>query len=553
MNGLDRANRYAVEVIKNPHLYPQTILQACQRYENDKKREDIYLDNSAANYVVAVVESMPHTKGEWYGKPMLLEDWQCFFYVNVFGWKVAKTGYRRFRYADLYIPRKNGKTAMAIPAMLLMFAVDQEPGAEVFLGATSQENAKNLLFKPAKVICNKYDEFRDHFNIEINASTIVRSDNDSVLTTVIRNPDDGASPHAALVDEYHEHKDDNQYSTFDTGMGARRQPLLMVISTAGFDLSSPCLTQMEECKKILDGTYKADNKFCMMFVPDKEDKWDSEATLRKVNPNMGVSVTEDYLLSKLARAKQNATKQNEFKTKYCNYWVGSKAPWLNLQKWQGQARKLNLAEFVGEQCHITCDLASTTDIASIHLTFKQGEEFFSFPFFYAPESAVEKVKDYRRFADAGELTLTEGNMTDYSVLEDQIIQFCNEFDVLSISFDPHQATYLQTRLRENIHLEDKVFTYPMNRPNMSDPMNELEGRVENRQYWHDGNSCMNWMIGNTCNSKDNGERSYPVKENRNDERCHIDGSITAIMGVGRWLAEDEDDDSIYNEHGLRRL
>lgn len=551
MNGVKRANRYVKGVLKKPHLYPLAILQACQRYEKDKLREDVYLDDSAANYVVTVIESMPHTKGALQGQPLLLEDWQCFFYVNVFGWKWTETKLRRFRYADLYVPRKNGKTAMAVPSSLLMLAVDGEKGSEVYLGAVGQDHAKRLLLKPAKYICENYSEFTEMFNISVNASNIVTTDNDSVLTTVIKDPNDGDSPHFALVDEYHEHKNANQYETFETGMGGRLQPLLMVISTAGTDLNSPCKSQMDECKKILNGSYIADDKFCMLYVPDDGDEWDSVATLRKVNPNMGISVGEKYLLSQLEKAKQSAEKQNAFKTKHVNMWCGSSVAWMNMDAWSKQGHGYDISEFLGEECHITCDLASTTDVCSIHATFKRGDDYYSFVFFYVPEAALEKVKQYQQFVNSGDLIVTDGDMTDYEYLEKNILELATKFNVLSVSFDPHQATYLQTRLRKG-SLDEKVFDLAMNRANLSDPMTEMEGRVANKQYWHDGNTCMNWMIGNTCEHINAGEQSYPVKENRNDKRCHIDGSITAIMGVARWL-DEETEESPYSERGFRAL
>lgn len=552
MNGVKRAKRYVKSVLKTPKLYPKTIHQACTRYNSDKQRNDIYLDAKAADFVIGVVESMPHTKGELQGQPMLLEDWQCFFYVNVFGWKWKDSGFRRFRYVFLFVPRKNGKTAMAIPTALLMFAVDQEKGAEVFLGAVGEQHAKRLLFKPAKYICQKYTEFADKYNIVVNATTIVRTDNDSVLTTVIKSPNDGDSPHCAVIDEMHEHKNNDQYETFDTGMGARRQPLLLVITTAGTDLGSPCKAEYDDCLKTLNGSYVADDKFAMVYAPDKGDNWQDVATLRKVNPNMGISISESYLLSQLDKAKQSAVKQNAFKTKHVNYWVGSKAAWMNMLLWQRQAKPLDINDFRGEQCHITGDLASTLDVCALHVTFKRGEEYFSFPYFYIPEEAISKVDAYRRFVDEGELTVTDGDMTDYAYIENEILRIAKEFDVLSISFDPYQATYLQTRLAKDTTVGDKIVTFAMNRQNLSDPMNELEGRIANRQYWHDGNSCMTWMVGNTCNLINAGEQSYPVKENRNDKRCHIDGSITAIMGVGRWLAEDTEAKP-YSDRGFRTL
>lgn len=553
MNGVGRADRYVRHVLKKPHLYPVTIRQACERYNADKLRDDVYLDESAANYVITVVETMPHTKGsQWQGKPMFLEDWQCFFYVNVFGWKLSDTKLRRFRYADLFVPRKNGKTAMAIPAALLMLAVDREKGAEVFLGTTSQEDARELLLKPAKYICDFHQEFAEKFNIKVNASSIITTDNDSSLATVIREPKDGRSPHFALCDELHEHKDDKQYNTFRTGMGARLQPILMVISTAGTDLLSPCKSQMDKGKKILNGSFSADNHFAMMFIPDDGDEWDDVKTLRKVNPNMGVSVSEKFLLEELENAKQSPKDQNTFKTKHVNIWCGASSAWMDMDKWNKQKTDLKIDDFAGEDCHLTCDLASTIDVAAIHATFRRGDDYYSFPFFYVPNGALKVVDEYSQFQNAGHLTVTDGDMTDYAYLEREINDLATRFNVLSVSFDPHQATYLQTRLRDG-SLNDKVFDLAMNRNNLSEPMNELEGRVAAKQYWHDDNSCMNWMIGNTCNAKDAGERSYPVKENRNDNRCHIDGSITAIMGVARWLDEEEDKTSVYEERGVRRL
>lgn len=552
MNGVRRANRYVKGVLKNPHLYPKTISQACERYNSDKLRDDVYLDESAANFVVTVVESMPHTKGELQGKGLLLEDWQCFFYVNVFGWKWTETQTRRFRYAFLFVPRKNGKTAMAIPASLLMFAVDQEKGAEVYLGAVGEQHAKRLLFKPARYICDKWEEFRDRYNIQVNASSIVRTDNDSVLTTVIKSPNDGDSPHCAVIDEYHEHKDSTQYETFDTGMGARIQPLLLVITTAGTDLSSPCKTEFDDCIKVLNGSLEQDDKFALVYCPDDDDEWDDVRTLRKVNPNMGVSVKENYLLSQLEKAKQSADKQNAYKTKHVNIWVGSKSAWMNMDKWQKQKKEMKISDFAGEDCHLTCDLASTIDVSVIHATFRRGDEYFSFPFFYVPEEALNRIDIYHRFVNAGFMVTTDGEMTNYKVLEDKILELSSNHNVLSIAFDPHQATYLQTRLMDG-SLKEKVFTLGMSRANLSEPMNEMEGRVAAKQYWHDGNECMTWMIGNTCNAKDNGDRGYPVKENKNDERCHIDGSMTAIMGVARWLDGDESDISAYEERGFRTL
>lgn len=545
MNGVQRCERYVREVLKKGACYPETIKLAARRHLSDKKRTEFYFDKDAANTAVEILELMPHTKGELQGQLLVLEGWQCFAVCSLFGWKWSDTGLRRFKYGDIFVPRKNGKTALAVGIALLMLGPDNEPGAEVFLGATGERHAKRLLYRPAKYIVDHWEEYSYQYNIEAGASSIVRTDNDSLLTTVIRDPGDGDSPHCAVVDEYHEHKESDQYDTFDTGMGARRQPLLLITTTAGFNLGSPCKTEHEECRKILNGSLVADDKFVLLYEPDEDDEWDDIETLKKVNPNFGVSVTEHYLKSKLEAARQSAEKQTKFKTKHLNIWVGAQTQWMNMLLWQRQAKKsLSLDDFEGAECHITCDLASKIDVAALHITFKRKGHFFSFPFFYVPESAVERIKEYQQFVSAGDMIVTPGNKTDYEFIEKQIIEFSARFDVLSIAFDPAQATYLVTRLEENRSLSDKCIDFPQNRKNISEPMQELEAAVMDREYWHDGNTCMTWMIGNTCNKKDAGERHYPVKENRNDDKCHIDGSVSAIMGVARWMEEAPDTESV---------
>lgn len=531
MNGVERCNKYVADVLSGEIAAPKTIVLACQRYRRDFENKDIYFDDKAANTAVSNIERLPHAKGRLQGTKIRLENWQCFFICNLFGWKWVKNGFRRFRRAYKRVPRKNGKSLLAICIALNMFGPDMEPGAEVYLGATGQDQARDLLFSPAKYIVNKSKSFRDRFGIEINASSLIIPANFSQLKAVIKKPDDGYNPHCAVVDEYHEHETDEQYATFDTGMGSREQPLLLVTTTAGSNLAGPCKEMDDECIKILEGVFNDESLFVLIYTLDEGDDWSNPDVLRKVNPNIGVSVSEDYLIDQQNIAKRSSTAQNAFRTKHLNEWVGTRSAWMNMLAWQRQKKAISLEEFEGADCFVAVDLSSKKDITSICILFKRDGHYYCFNKFYAPESAILDNDKYRQFITSGELVETPGSTTDYAFVEEELKSLAKRFRVEYFIFDQWQANYLITRMQES---RLPVMELPMTTKNLSDSMKEVEARVLERELWHDGNTCMTWQIGNVTAKTDARNNIYPRKENENDHRCHIDGPVTLIMAMNRW-------------------
>jgi len=537
VNGYDRCNRYADSVISGDTLAPKTIIQACERYKRDFDNPLFIFDDAAANTVVSNIEKLPHAKGRLQGTLISLEDWQCFFICNLFGWKWTKNEKRRFRRAYELVPRKNGKSLLAILIALNMFGPDMEPGAEVYLGATSQDQAKDLLFKPAKYIIEKAPKFRKRFGIEVNASNLIIPANFSQLKSVIKKPDDGYNPHCAVVDEYHEHETDEQYSTFDTGMGSREQPLLLVTSTAGSNLAGPCKEMHDENIHVLDGSIIDESLFILIYQPDEGDDWSNPDVLEKVNPNIGVSVSRDYLLDQQNIAKRSATAQNAFRTKHLNEWVGSRVAWMNMLYWQKQKdKKLTIDDFAGQPCFVAIDLASKKDLSSICILFRKEGIYYAFWKFYAPEAAVDEIPKYRDFVTAREITETPGNVTDYAFIEEELLSLSKRFTVNGFIFDVWQANYLITRMQEK---RLPVIEMPMTVKNLSDAMKEVEAQVLDGTLWHNGNTCMTWQVGNVEAKKDARDNIYPRKSNENDKNCHIDGPVSLIMAMSRWQTERE--------------
>lgn len=538
--GTERALSYAQDVTSGEIPAGMYVRLACQRFLDDLKREDwpFVYDAEKADRAVKFMELMPHTKGKWAAKQqqLILEPWQCFAECNLFGWVNKETGLRRFREAYEEVPRKNGKSARVAARGLYLFAADGEAGAEVYSGATTEKQAYEV-FRPAWQMAQKLKGLRDRFGIEMagnpkNPGPMYVTSDMSKFETMIGKPGDGSSPHAAIVDEYHEHDTDHMVDAMQTGMGAREQPLLSLITTAGSNLGGPCYEKRRDVIRILEGQVKDESIFGVIYGLDADDPWDQPESLIKANPNYGVSVFPEFLLAQLEQAKRSASKQNAFRTKHLNQWVGARTVWMNMLAWQRQKKNFTIEDMKGCPCWMAVDLASKKDVAVLMMLFLKGDEYYAIPRFYAPELAAEENEKYRDFALSGDMILTPGSMTDYAFIEQDIKDFAKRVNLQDVAFDDWQANYLITRL-SNTSLP--VVEYNQTVKNMSDPMKEVEARVISRKLWQDGNPVMTWMMGNVSAKMDAKENIYPRKDNESDPRCKIDGPVALIMAMGRAL------------------
>ncbi|MFU3955987.1 terminase large subunit [Pseudomonas aeruginosa] len=549
MTPSDIARQYASDVVGGAIVACRYVKLACQRFLNDLDRQGdddwpYVFDEAKADRAVKFMQLMPHTKGKWSASKskLVFEPWQVFIEANIFGWVKKDTGKRRFREAYEEIPRKNGKSARLAARGIYLFAADGESGAEVYSGATTEKQAFEV-FRPAWMMAHKLENLRNRFGIELsgnqkNPGPMFVMEDMSKFETVIGNPGDGASPHAALVDEYHEHDTDALVDTMQTGMGAREQPLLSIITTAGSNLGGPCYEKRRDVIRILEGQTIDETIFGIIYTIDEDDPWDDPASLIKANPNYGVSVFPDFLLAQLQQAKRSASKQNAFRTKHLNQWVGARTVWMNMLAWQRQKRDFTIADMAGCRCWMALDLASKKDVAALVMLFEKAGQFYCTPRFYAPEAAAEENEKYQNFALEGHLVLTPGSMTDYAFIEADILDLAKQIDLQDSAFDDWQANYLITRLSNT---SIPVVDFNQTVKSMSEPMKEVEARVIARTLWHDGNPVMTWMMGNVAAKIDAKENIYPRKENDNDPNCKIDGPVALIMAMGRALVAGVDD------------
>jgi phage terminase large subunit-like protein len=543
MTPSEKAISYAEGVAGGEIVAGKYVRLACKRFLKDLKRKrwPYRFDAEKADRAVRFMERMPHTKGKWAAKKerLGLEPWQCFIECNLFGWVNKDTGLRRFRMAYEEVPRKNGKSVRLAARGIYLFCADGESGAEVYSGATTEKQAYEV-FRPAWQMVQKLPALRQRFDIEQagnpkNPGPMYVLDDMSRFETVIGKPGDGASPHAALIDEYHEHDSDHMVDTMLTGMGAREQPLLSIITTAGSNLGGPCYEMRRDVIRILEGSEKDETVFGVIYGIDEGDAWDDPASLVKANPNYGISVFPEFLQSQLAAARRSASKQNAFRTKHLNDWVGARTAWMNMLAWQRQKRDLQLEEFTGRRAWLACDLASKLDVAALGALVETDSGFKWFPRFYVPEATVEDNDKYQKFVTAGALTQTPGDMTDYAFIEEEILSLCRVLDVQDVAFDPAQANYLMTRLQQQ---GVPVIAFAQTVRNMSDPMKETEARVISKNLEHDGNPMMTWMMGNVTARVDAKEHVYPRKDTPEEK---IDGVVALIMAMGRALVSEDHD------------
>lgn len=531
-----RAFRYARQVEAGEIPVCRFVTLACARFLRDLEREDwIYrYDEALADHAARWIEMLPHTKGRWAAKqePIVLQGWQCFLVCNLFGWIHRETGLRRFREAYVEVPRKSGKSLLAAAIGAYMFAADGDFGAEVFSGATTEQQAWEV-FRPARQFAERLPLLRETYGIEVHAKSLSIPANGSRFAPVIGKPGDGASPSCALIDEFHEHQTADLYSTMRTGMGAREQPLLFVITTAGVDFGGPCYERRSDAIRVLEGTVEDDTLFVVIYTIDDDDQWDSEESVRKANPNFGISVSAEFLLQEMARARRSASAQNAFKTKHLNVWVGARTAWLNMLALQ-RCKRPDLARsaFAGVECVIGLDLASKVDVASMAILFRDGEGYAGFWRHYLPEETVLRSSQdrYRAWADVGLLVTTPGEVIDFDFIEQDLREIAAEHVVREVAFDPYQATQFCA------HMEAEGFEMVEVRPTVlsfSEPMKALEALILSKKFTYDGDPVATWMFGNVVAKADAKDNIYPRKDR---DELKIDGVVALLMALNRMMA-----------------
>lgn len=541
------AEKYGRDIIAGKVPAGQWVRLAAERHfkdlkKSEKKNSKYIFDRDKGARVCRFIEKLSHTKGQWAQKRLKfkLEPWQCFLVVVGFGWAIRGSGLRRFRTFYWEIPRKNGKSLLAAAIGLYMFTSDNEFGAEVYSGATTEKQA-HMVWDPAKFMMSRFPEFAVKLGVTVNARSLVIEEDGSKFEPVIGNPGDGGSPSCAIVDEFHEHDTPDLYNTMETGMGAREQPLMIAITTAGSNIAGPCHEKHDEVCKVLEGTLENEELFGVVFGIDKADDWADPKSLIKANPNYGVSVDADFLLAQQRQALLNPVQQNKFKTKHLNVWTSVLAGVMNMQQWQLCGDPLlDEEELAGADCYIAVDLASKSDLCSEQRLYRRMSHdkphYYLFGRYWLPEDAVNEpgpnFAAYQKWVKNGLLTQTDGATVDFKLITEEILVDCKKLNPQEVVFDPFNAMQMMQAVMEEGVLAVEFVQTPAN---FAVPLDELLTAVKDGRFHHDGNEITGWCFSNMVARPAKKGMVSPVKQKPHQK---IDGGIAAVMCVARACALD---------------
>lgn len=553
---LQRARAYAERVVGGHEVAGKFERLACRRFLDDldlrQGTEDFpyRFDEAAGGGACRFVDLMPHIKGEW-AKPVYtdgrlqyaklnMEDWQVFKTINLFGWVHVRTGLRRFRRAYEEVARKNAKSTWAAAVLLLLLAADGEAGAQVYSAATTGEQAREV-FDVARNMAIREPVFLAHFGVDVGKHdiTIASTASNAKPLNAEGSTLDGLNIHGAVVDELHAHKTRALFDVLDSATGARSQPMILMITTAGSDRSGICYEQRDYTIKVLERTLVDETWFGIIFTLDDGDLWHDAAVWRKSNPNLGVSAKEDDMQAACRKALATPSAQANFLTKRLNVWINADSAWMDMQAWERCAdRTLTLDKVKHLRCVAGLDLASKVDVAAKVLIFTDAaaDRYYLIPTFWLPERAVEQGRNsqYDGWRRAGHLQVTDGEVIDFDQIEDEIRADARELDLAECACDPWQATQLISHMLEE---GAPMVEYRQTVQTMSEPMKSFEALVLQGRIVHDGNPMMTWMVSNVVCHRDVKDNIYPRKER---EENKIDGAVAAIMAIGRTIAGHSD-------------
>lgn len=519
-------------------------------------KRGLTFDPSAAWHIIQFIERFfVHIKGPLAGRPILLDPWQKFWTAVKYGWKKAH-GLRRFNRGYEEVARKNGKSTWTGPQGAYLFAMDGEVGAEVYAVATTRSQAMTV-FKPAfdnikrwrrrsAGVARSFKTFDGLNQEKVTLDT-------SVFQPLPANAEnlDGLNPSAILFDELHAQKTRDVWDVMETALGARSQPLLSAITTAGFILDGICTEQRSYLVSILEGKRVDDSYFGCVYTLDDGDDPFAEVNWQKANPGLGKSKTLDYMRGMARKAAALPGARANFFTKDLNIWCGGSENWFDMTVWDKCGKRFDPKTLLGRKCFAGLDLASTRDLTAFALVFppeEDGGDWYLLVWHWCPQDKVDNeeaddLANYKEWQRAGHLIATPGNVTDYAPIKRHIIESCQRYDVQEIGFDRWNALQLANELLEaNLPMVE----VPQNTGGMYPGSKKLEELVYGKRLRHGANPVLAYCAGNVALLFDSNGNYRPDKK-KSKENGRIDGIVASVMALSRAVSsipEENIDDFI---------
>lgn len=551
----DPVSRYARGVLAGEIPAGRLVRLACERHLRDLETgaaRGIFFDAALAERAIAFFGFLRHSKGEWAGEVVQLQPWQQFIVGSLFGWLRAD-GTRRFRTGYDEVPRKNGKSTKAAGIGLYLFVADGEQGAEVYSAATKKDQAR-IVWSEAKRMVLRSPALRSRVSPLAGNLSIERTASKFEALGADESTLDGLNIHGAIVDEVHAHRTRGVVDVLETATGARRQPLIFYITTAGYDRQSVCWELHDYSIKVLEGIYPDDSWFAYIATIDDGDDWRDPATWAKANPNLGVSVKVDDLQRKAEKAARVPSARNAFLRLHLNVWTEQAQRAIDIEAWKRCGGALDESQLAGRPCYLGLDLSSKRDLSAACYLFPPlaGEsEWRALWRFYMPEANVAKRVEedrvrYDVWIASGHIRTTPGNVVDYDFIRADLLAEGPRYALREVAFDPWNAQQLATDLQnDGLELVEVRQTFA----GLAGATKEfVEVLVPSGTLRHGDNPVATWMASNFAVRMDPAGNMRPDKKTAGEK---IDGLVALVTALARAILQPETF-SVYETRGVIR-
>ena len=518
-----------------------------------KLKSSVY-DKSAADYAVAFIENLCHTKGTWAGKPFELIDWQEQIIRDLFG-TLKPNGYRQFNTAYIEIPKKQGKSELAAAVALLLTCGDGEERAEVYGCAADRQQAA-IVFDVAADMVRMCPALSKRVKILASQKRLIYTPTNSFYQVLSAEAysKHGFNIHGVVFDELHTQPNRKLFDVMTKGSGdARMQPLYFLITTAGTDTHSICYETHQKAKDIIAGRKIDPTFYPVIYGADESDDWTDPKVWKKANPSLDITVGIDKVKAACDSAKQNPGEENAFRQLRLNQWVKQAVRWMPMEKWDKCAFSVDEDELEGRVCYGGLDLSSTTDITAFVLVFPpldEQDKYIILPYFWIPEDnlTLRVNRDhvpYDVWERQGYLQTTEGNVVHYGFIEKFIERLGERFNIREIAFDRWGAVQMVQNLEG---MGFTVVPFGQGFKDMSPPTKELMKLVLEQKIAHGGHPVLRWNMDNIYIRTDPAGNIKTDKEKSTEK---IDGAVATIMALDRAIRCGNDGGaSVYDERGI---
>ena len=541
---LIRGFQYCDDVESGKVLTNEYVKLAVKRFRSDLKKSEAadypyYFNEEAAAKFIKFTECLKQYKDKFKGQPLILQPWQVFTMMNVYGWLRKSDNERRFQKCFLYVARKNGKSTLL--ASTLIYDILTTSGAECYCAATKREQSK-IILEVVKEMIKQNAGLSSRLKYYNSTSRIVSERTAGKIEALSSDYDsmDGLNPSCVVVDEVSAMKNYNIIKVLQSGQGSRPSPLLFEITSGSDDMYSAGRLEFERAAKILEGSIEDDTFFCILYCLDDKDDWRDESKYIKANPNLEVSINLDFLLKQRTEAIQQPSMEGEFRTKNLGQWVSPISVWIPYKTWENAIN--NAADYPFPEDFKNCfavgavDLSERYDLTAytLYLYCADTHKFYARHKIYFPEEQIENKMKHdspmiRKWVEQGYMTATPGSIVNYTVMFEDIKKDLEKYPIREILFDPYNSSTLINEIGPLVDLVEIA----QSMKSISPMAKDWEAAIINGDIVDD-NPVMKWMVSNASVYRDANGNIKPVKNAQSASSTkRIDCVITSLMCYGR--------------------